>query len=308
VQSPFTDAMAERPLVLDGGLATRLEARGHDLSSDLWSARLLTDAPEEIVAAHRDFFNAGAVVATTASYQASFDGLSAAGIDRAGAEALIRRSVELAARARDGYDDGVRRWVAASVGPYGAALADGSEYSGDYGLTVAELRAWHRPRLAVLAEAGPDVLALETIPSAAEVEALLAELDGLGLPAWLSVTAAGGRTRTGEPLDEVFRMAVEVDDVVAVGVNCCPAEDAIDAVTTAVGASGRPGVVYPNSGEVWDAVARRWTGPGSFDPVAVDGWLDAGARLVGGCCRVTPEAIAGVAGVVGARTAVARRP
>ena len=305
MHTPFADAVRESTLVLDGGLATRLEARGHNLSSTLWSARLLTDAPEEIVAAHRDFFAAGARVATTASYQASFDGLAAAGFDRGQAAALMRRSVELADTARRGYDDDVRRWVAASVGPYGAALADGSEYRGDYGLTVDELRAWHRPRLAVLADAGADVLALETIPTAVEVEAILAEIAGSGMAAWLSVTVSGGRTRGGEALGEVFAMAADVDEVVAVGVNCCSASDASAALAEAVRASGKPGVVYPNSGEIWDAQNRCWTGPGTFDTTAVDGWMEAGAVLVGGCCRVGPEAIEQIAGVVAAR---ARRP
>src|SRR5664279_6255231 len=159
----LVDAVRERVVVLDGGLATELERRGNDLSSALWSARLLRDQPDEIVAAHRAFADSGAEVATTASYQASFDGL---GED---AEVLMRRSVDLARRGSDG-------WVAASVGPYGATLADGSEYRGDYGLTVAQLRRWHRPRLAVLADAGADVLAVETIPCLAEVAALLAEL------------------------------------------------------------------------------------------------------------------------------------
>jgi homocysteine S-methyltransferase len=174
-------------LIADGGLATALEARGHDLSDALWSARLLLDAPEEITAVHRAFFHAGADIATTASYQASFDGLAARGVDRAGAARLLRRSVELTRTAADEFaGDGRWRWVAASVGPYGAALADGSEYRGRYGLSVAELRAWHRPRMEVLAEAEPDVLACETVPDVDEAEALVAALADLGVKAWLS--------------------------------------------------------------------------------------------------------------------------
>jgi homocysteine S-methyltransferase len=138
-------------LVADGGLATELEARGHDLSDALWSARLLMDAPREITAAHLAFFRAGAVIATTASYQASFGGFAARGLPRGDAVRLMRRSVELAQAARDDVaGDGRTRWVAASVGPYGAALADGSEYRRRYGLSVAALVAWHRPRLEVL--------------------------------------------------------------------------------------------------------------------------------------------------------------
>ena len=293
----LAEAIATRPVVLDGGLATRLEARGNDLSSALWSARLVLDDPAEVVAAHRDFFAAGAEVATTASYQASFDGLAGIGLDRDAAADVMRRSVALAARARDEAtaEDGAPRWVAASIGPYGAALADGSEYRGDYGLTVDDLRRWHRPRLEVLAGAGADVLALETIPCAAEAEALLAEIDGLGVPAWLSLTCAGGRTRAGEQVGAVFAMAADVAEVIAVGVNCCDAAEVADLLGSATEASGKPGVAYPNSGEGWDAVARSWTGSSTFDTADVDSWLVSGARLVGGCCRVGPGEIAAIA-------------
>lgn len=294
----LAQALAAGPVTLDGGLATRLEARGNDLSSALWSARLLLDAPQEVLGAHRDFFAAGARIATSASYQASFDGLAELGLDQAAARRLMQLSVQLAGRARDEIDDGVQRWVAASVGPYGAVLADGSEYRGDYGMTVQQLRSWHRTRLAVLmatVSAGQaDVLALETIPCLAEVEALLAEIDGSGVPAWLCITCDGDRTRAGEAVAEAFAMAAGVPEVIAVGVNCCDAAAVTELSRIATLESGKPSVVYPNSGESWDAEARAWTGPASFAPELVDGWVAAGARLVGGCCRVGPAAIAGI--------------
>jgi homocysteine S-methyltransferase len=278
--------------VLDGGLATLLEARGHDLSSELWSARLLRDDPEAVVAAHGEFYAAGAQVATTASYQASFPGFAALGLDAGTAAELMRRSVELARRARDEHrPDG---WVAASVGPYGAFLADGSEYRGDYDLSVDALRAFHRPRLEVLADSGADVLALETIPCLAEVEALCAEVDGLGVVAWLSLSADGDRTRAGEPLAEAWATAADVPEIVAVGVNCCAPRD----VVTALGGADGPLVAYPNSGQGWDAVRRTWTGESAFDAGAVESWLAAGARLVGGCCRVGPDDIGRVSAEV----------
>jgi homocysteine S-methyltransferase len=281
-------ALADGPVVLDGGLATLLEARGHDLSTDLWSARLLRDDPDAIVAAHREFFRAGARIATSASYQASFDGFAALGLDRDEAADLMRRSVALAMRARDAEaPDG---WVAASVGPYGAVLADGSEYRGDYDLDVAGLRSFHRARLDVLADAGADVLAVETIPCLAEVEAVCAELDGTGVRAWLSLSADGERTRAGEPLAEAWAMAADVAEIVATGVNCCRPDDVLDALP----AHG-PLVAYPNSGQGWDAARRTWTGESAFDPSAVTGWLAAGVLLVGGCCRVGPADIAAVA-------------
>ena len=286
------DVIRERAVVLDGGLATQLEAQGHDLGSDLWSARLLSDDPDEVVRAHRTFFEAGAEVAITASYQASFDGLAAAGYDRARAEDLLRASVELAARARDQLPDGKPRWIAASVGPYGAALADGSEYHGNYGLDLGELRAWHRPRLAVLADSGADVLAVETIPSAIEAEALLLELAELDVDAWLSLTCAAGTTRGGEPVEPVYELAASVDQVLAVGVNCLDASEVADLTTRAAAASGKPVVAYPNSGEGWDSEARAWTGSSTFTTASTGRWLDAGARLIGGCCRVTPADIA----------------
>ena len=282
--------------MLDGGLATRLEATGHDLRDELWSARLLADDPAAVVAAHRAFIDAGASVITTASYQATVEGFLRRGHRRDHAAGLIASSVEIARRAA--VEAARPVWVAASVGPYGAALADGSEYRGDYGLSRAELVRFHRPRLALLAEAGPDVLALETIPDIREAEALLAALDGLGVPAWLSYTIAGDRTRAVQPLAEAFALAAAHPDLIAVGVNCSSPVDATAAVPVAAKVSGKPVVVYPNSGEQWDALRRRWYG-GPTDLVrSVPDWLRDGARLIGGCCRVTPEEIRQVAGTV----------
>ena len=240
-------------VVLDGGLATELEAQGHDLGDALWSARLLADDPDAIVAAHRAFFRAGAAVATTASYQASFDGLAARGVDRAAAAGLLRRSVELARDAA--ASAGGRRWVAASVGPYGAVLADGSEYRGRYGLSVA----------------------------------------ALDVPAWLSYSIDGERTRAGQPLADAFAVAAGVPQIVAVGVNCCAPADVPDAVALAREITGKPVIAYPNSGEGWDARARAWTGPPRSGPEDARRWVAEGARIVGGCCRVGPAGIARLA-------------
>lgn len=294
-QSPLAAALAEGPLVLDGGMSNQLAAAGHDLSDELWSARLLADRPEAIVQAHAAYYAAGAQFAITSSYQATFEGFARRGTGRAEAAALLRRSVELADRARRETAGDGPRWVAASVGPYGAMLADGSEYRGDYGLSVAELERFHRPRMEVLAEAGADVLALETVPDAREAEALLRALDGLGVPAWLSYSVAGERTRAGQPLAEAFALAAADDAVIAVGVNCCDPRDVEQAVALAVEATGKPVVVYPNSGETWNARTRAWEGSSRFDSHLVEGWVEAGARLVGGCCRVGPDAITAVA-------------
>ncbi|MCP2251305.1 homocysteine S-methyltransferase (EC 2.1.1.10) [Prauserella aidingensis] len=222
-----TGAGSEPVVVLDGGLATELEARGNDLSSSLWSARLLADAPEEIVAAHEAFFRAGADVAITASYQASAAGFAEHGLSEDETRRLLRRSVDLARQAAERAGGGL---VAASVGPYGAYLADGSEYRGRYGLTVRELTAFHRPRLETLAEAGPDLIALETVPDVDEAVALLAALDAVDVPAWLSYTVADGRTRAGQSFEDAFAVAAGDDRVVGVGVNCCAPDEVISAV------------------------------------------------------------------------------
>ena len=234
-------------------------------------------------------------MATTASYQASFSGFAACGIAPDTTARLLRRSVALA---RSAVPSGRRCWVAASVGPYGAALADGSEYRGRYGLSVAQLADWHRPRLEVLASAAPDVLALETVPDVDEAAALVAALDGIDVPAWLSYSISGTRTRAGQPLEEAFAVAASTTQVVAVGVNCCDPADVGPALAIARAVAGKPVIVYPNSGEGWDAARRRWTGRARFSAALVESWLEAGAAAVGGCCRVGPAEIAAVARVL----------
>ena len=287
----------DRPIVLDGGLGTLLEQRGSDLSSALWSARMLVEQPGLIRSAHREFFAAGASVGISSSYQVSYEGLRSIGLDTADTNRLLNLSVALVADARsDVAADGDERelWIAASVGPYGAMLADGSEYRGDYGRTVDELRAWHRPRLEQLATAGADVLAIETIPCLAETEAVLAEIDGTGFPAWLSVTAAMGRLRSGESLADAFAMAADVPEIIAVGINCSDPLDVASAIEAARSVTEKPIVVYPNSGEQWDAKNRRWMGNAGFPASLVREWVTSGAALVGGCCRVGPAEITAI--------------
>jgi homocysteine S-methyltransferase len=291
VVTGLANALEGGPVVLDGGLATQLEAQGHKLNSALWSARLLRDDPDAIVQAHLAYFAAGARIATTASYQASIDGFVRAGSSPVEAQDLIKRSVRLAEQARAGFEGDHDRWIAGSVGPYGAALADGSEYRGDYDLSVTELRRWHRPRIELLAEAGADIIALETIPCLAEVEALVAEVDGSGQPCWLSITCTGDQTRAGEPAEEAFALARNVTEIIAVGINCIDPADAYGLVQTASRSTGKPVVIYPNSGERWDAFEKTWIGPTTFRAEDVKDWLISGARLVGGCCRVGPTQI-----------------
>ncbi|HWL97940.1 MAG TPA: homocysteine S-methyltransferase [Nocardioidaceae bacterium] len=285
--------------VLDGGMSNALQARGHDLSDALWSARLLRDDPAEIAAVHRAYYRAGATVATTASYQASVDGFVRAGVARDEARRLVRSSVAIARKVRDELaEDGHTRWVAASVGPYGAVLADGSEYHGRYGLGPQELRDFHAPRLELLAEAGPDLLAVETIPDADEAEVLVDLVDDLGLPAWLSYSIDGLVTRAGQPLHDAFVAAAAGTYVFAVGVNCCRPGDVLPALQIARSATDKPLVAYPNSGETWDAAVRGWSGPPAYDVTLAPAWVAAGAKYVGGCCRVGPDDIARLAALL----------
>jgi homocysteine S-methyltransferase len=309
-------------LILDGGLGTELERRGADLSDPLWSARLLADDPELIVATHLAYYRAGAQVATTASYQATFEGFAARGIAHDAAVGLIRRSVDLAIEARRRYraefspatagssapaaEPPPDLLVAASIGPYGAMLADGSEYRGDYGLTVAELGDFHRPRVAVLASTDADLLAIETIPSLDEGRALVELLDEWpGVRAWLSFSCAdGAHTRLGDPIEDAIDLAERSPSIVAVGVNCTEPAHIEELIARAVGRTSKPVVAYPNGGERWNQADRTWSGPANERvSTGVAAWLAAGARIVGGCCRVGPETIAEIAGI--ARAAVA---
>jgi homocysteine S-methyltransferase len=286
----------EGPVLLDGGLSTALEQQGADLSGGLWTARLLADEPERIAQAHRDFFLAGARVATTASYQASVDGFVAAGYDAAAARRLIARSVTIARQVRDELAE--RRpglLVAASVGPYGAFLADGSEYTGRYGVPRTRLRDFHAPRLELLAAAGPDLLAVETIPDTDEAEVLVELLGQVDVPAWFSYSVRGTSTSAGQPLAEAYALLRGGPSIVAAGVNCSDQVDILGAVQAATAATGLPAVAYPNRGGSWDVRTRTWSYGEPIDLDLVGQWLAAGAGYVGGCCGTGPSDIRAVA-------------
>ncbi|MGO1590784.1 MAG: homocysteine S-methyltransferase [Ancrocorticia sp.] len=288
----------DRAVMLDGGLGTHLAARGNDITGALWSATILRNNPSEVRAAHEDFFRAGADVATTCSYQVTFDGLEQAGATEAQTEELLRESVRVAREAADLTPPvGRKRLVAASIGPYGAGPGPGTEYDGQYGLTVTQLQKWHRRRIQVLAKSQPDFLLAETIPSILEVEALAKELEKIPLPAILSVTVADGQLRDGTPLAEVAQIAVNTPSIRAIGVNCCSAADALAALRALRPVTNLPFAAYPNSGEEWDHEARAWTGAAGPSSIAdsVPALVNAGARLIGGCCRVSPHDIATMA-------------
>ncbi|MCI1932265.1 MAG: homocysteine S-methyltransferase [Ancrocorticia sp.] len=272
-----------------------LAARGNDVTGALWSAEILRRHPEEVRAAHRDFFEAGAMVATTCSYLVTFDGLRAAGGTDAETELLLRTSVQLARGAAP--EGGL---VFASVGPYGAGPGAGTEYDGAYGLTTAELARWHRPRLEILADSGADVLLAETIPSMREVDALITELDRIGAAAILSVTATGNRLPDGTDIREVATRVAGSPAIVSIGVNCCSGDTALAAIRALRSVTTLPLIAYPNSGESWDRVARQWHAADSVtNPVAAaPKLLQAGAQLIGGCCRVSPSDIQQIAALL----------
>ncbi|HEX8510593.1 MAG TPA: homocysteine S-methyltransferase [Propionibacteriaceae bacterium] len=288
-------------LVLDGAMATELERHGADLSGGLWSARLLLEQPELIAQVHRDYFEAGADVAITASYQASVPGFAGVGLSRREAEQLLQRSVRLAMAARDEFwaanetSDRQRPLVATSVGPYGAVLADGSEYRGHYRVSHGDLVSFHRNRLAVLVDAGVEVLACETLPSLEEAEALVEALGAWpDVAAWVSFSAQDGqRVSDGTAAQECAGWLHEQEQVVAIGVNCSAVEHITPLLGELASATDKPLVTYPNSGEIWDATRQRWLGAptaAGFETLAAQ-WYAAGARLIGGCCRTGPSDI-----------------
>ena len=300
-------------VVLDGGVATALEERGHRLDDALWSGRVLLESPEAIAEVHRAYVRAGAHCITTASYQVSFPGFEAAGLDADDCREALRRSVALALAARDAAepDAALAPLVAASVGPYGAYLADGSEYRGGYGVDRVALEEFHRERLTLLTASGADLLACETIPSLEEAEVLVALMEETpGAVGWVTFTCRDERTLSdGTPFADAVRLCAEASSVVGVGVNCTPPELIGPLLASVDGAVPVPFVVYPNSGELWDAVEKRWSGQGTAEPLlaSAETWVEAGARVLGGCCRVGPGDIAGLGRVL-AKSARAERP
>ncbi|MBK9125999.1 MAG: homocysteine S-methyltransferase [Chloroflexi bacterium] len=306
MRSPLRAILDRQPVVvLDGALATELEARGCDLHDPLWSARVLIEQPELIRQVHADYYAAGADVATTASYQATFEGFARRGFSESQAADLMRLSVALAIEARDAFwadpanrANRVRPLVAASVGPYGAFLADGSEYRGDYALDEDGLVAFHRARFGVLAGSGADLLACETIPCLSEARALLRLLDAHpGTWAWISFSCTdGAHLSSGESFSEAAALVGTHPQVAAVGVNCTAPRFILDLIRAARAATSIPVAVYPNSGEDYDPVTKTWQGERACDAFADDArsWFDAGARVIGGCCRTTPAHIRAV--------------
>ena len=288
--------------ILDGGLATELEAWGCNLGDALWSARLLRDDPHIIRRVHLAYYQAGADCAITASYQATIPGFMAQGMTEAEAVRLLNLAVQLAVQARDEFwaeaanrVGRIRPLVAASVGPYGAYLADGSEYRGDYDLDEAGLRAWHAPRWQLLAAAGADLLACETLPSLAEAKALATLLtqspDRL---AWFSFSCRDGQhISDGTPIAECAAYLDQFPQAAAIGVNCTAPRFIPDLIREIFQVTQKPIIVYPNSGETYDVERKHWFGesvPAEFGTFSRE-WRKLGASGLGGCCRTRPAHI-----------------
>lgn len=286
-------ALLERngPAFMDGGLATQLEAQGCDINDALWSAGLLLSAPQQIVAAHRAFIDAGAECIATAGYQASRQGFAQKGIAAHEADALMLKSVELVREAANDAETQVA--IAASLGPYGAMLHDGSEYHGDYGVDGQTLRDFHATRLDVLDHANVDVLALETIPSLQEAEALADVLEGRSTPSWVSFSCRDAEHACdGHEIETLARVFVGHSNVRALGINCTPPQYTAELVARmALAIPDTAILAYPNSGETWNPESGNWLGtamPIDYAQAAAQ-WVESGAKMVGGCCRTGPE-------------------
>lgn len=294
-------------VILDGAFSTELERKGFDLNDPLWSAKVLLENPEAIYAVHYDYFVAGADCVITASYQATYEGFMRRGLSEEEAEKLIALSVTLAKEARNTFWKAETRkknrpkpLVAASVGPYGAYLADGSEYRGDYDLSETELVNFHRKRFATLVAAGPDILACETIPCLVEAKALVKLIhDFPGTYAWISFSAKDGSyISSGEPIEESVDILNNCVQVAAIGVNCTSPQYIESLIGKIKPRTDKPIIVYPNGGQTYDPTTKTWLSLTSAE-LAYDQrsklWFDSGAKIIGGCCKTTPNDIAKIA-------------
>ena len=272
---------------LDGGLSTALENNGNKLTTSLWTGELILAKPSEITKAHLDFIDAGSEIIITSSYQISYLGCSKRGWSESKTDQALRGSTQLAKDAVTASGKVIK--VAASIGPYGAALADGSEYKGNYGITKSFLKDFHARRLEVLISTSPDLLALETMPDTFEVEVLLELLSDCPIPYWVSYSCkAGNQTNAGQSFTEAVSLA---KNAMVVGINCTAPELITDLLLSAEGI--KPFVVYPNSGRSWNAKTKEWEGSSQagFDELLIKSWISAGAQIIGGCCGIGADEI-----------------
>jgi homocysteine S-methyltransferase len=287
------------PLLLDGGLSNELERQGCDLNQELWSAKLLESNSEAIVRAHLTYLESGAQCIITSSYQATLQRFMAIGYDEAGASALILKSVQLAVEARSrfvlSHPYSIKPMIAASIGPYGAYLANGSEYRGDYGVSDQELTDFHLPRVNLLDNSMADVLACETIPSFQEARVLSEILKNTKKSAWISFSCKDGEhISDGTSIEKCAAFFAHHPTVFAVGVNCTSPKHISALIQCIKKQSGdKKIIVYPNSGAVYNADSKTWSAMADLTAceLMVKEWLDLGAEIIGGCCGIGPEQI-----------------
>ncbi len=282
------------PIIIDGGLSNVLEAKGCDLNHSLWTAKLLNESPKVLIETHMDYIAAGAQILATASYQASFPGLLAEGYTKQEATDLMVKSVSLVEKAieRSSVDRPI--WIAASIGPYGAYLADGSEYRGDYGISKEALTEFHQERIDVFENSNADMLAFETIPSLLEAEVIAELLQNSSKPAWVSFSCQNeSLINDGASIESAASFFLQHPKVFALGINCTHPKYILDLIQKLKKATDKKVLVYPNSGEVYDPKSKTWLAlsePLAFAELAHE-WIKEGADLIGGCCRIGPQHI-----------------
>lgn len=290
----------KKHMIIDGALASELQRRGCDLNDSLWSAKVLIEQPELIQQVHYDYFKAGADCAITASYQATPMGFAQKGIELEESIKLIKTSVKLAQQAKMQYLNDIKEdkalLIAGSVGPYGAYLANGSEYTGDYQLSESEFIAFHKDRVTALIDAGVDILACETMPSFLEIKALVKLIQQFPMVnCWFSLTLKDQQhISDGTPLTEVIEYLNSIEQIVSVGINCIALEKVTPALEVLSKLTSKPLIVYPNSGEQYDPTTKQWHKNHHHNCTfanQLDTWIKLGAKLIGGCCQTTPEDI-----------------
>lgn len=300
VANPFAWYLSHHGnVIIDGALATELQQRGCDLNDPLWSAKVLIEQPQLITAVHYDYFVAGADCVITASYQASPLGFAKRGLSKEQSIALIKSSVELAKQAKTKYQQLTHNnrplVIAGSVGPYGAYLADGSEYTGNYHLSNREMADFHYDRIKALIDAGVDILACETMPSFAEIKVVADIITQFpSTPCWFSFTLKDSHHLSdGTPLEQVINFLESNQQIVAVGINCIALEDVTDALAKLNQLTNKLLIAYPNSGEHYDPISKTWKVANQKNTLChqFSDWQKNGAKLIGGCCRTTPKDI-----------------
>jgi len=305
IQERISSLFENHPFAInDGAFSTQLEAMGCDINDELWSAKILYEDPAKVKAVHTQYFEAGADFSTCGSYQASVPGFMKKGFTEERSRELIRESMRLLKKAEEEYlaehpARAAELFVGGSCGPYGAYLANGAEYTGDYGHSKEDresIRHFHKERMELLKEGGAEFFGAETIPCLWEAEMLADLAEELGLPVWNSFSCRDGKhISDGTPIADCARALQGRDHIIAIGINCTHPRyisSLIREIRDAIGGEKRI-IVYPNGGEDYDPVTKMWSGryaAGNFKGLA-RGWIADGADILGGCCRTTPDDI-----------------